>query len=96
MAPRTSFQTQPKVAAAPQADEPSLPIACPARLTAAVIVQTKDAICGQHEHSAMITRVHSDDVVNVMVFPGSGQPFPIDSISRHPAGALSWRYPPKR
>lgn len=61
-----------------------------------VIVKTSEKISGQDEHAAIITQVHSDDVVNVMVFPGSGQPYPIASIARikhSVTGSLSWRWP---
>lgn len=61
-----------------------------------VIVKTSEKISGQDEHAAIITQVHSDDVVNVIVFPGSGQPYPIESVARFKhsvAGSLSWRWP---
>jgi hypothetical protein len=61
-----------------------------------VIVKTSEKISGQDEHAAIITQVHSDDVVNVMVFPGTGQPYPIASIARikhSVTGSLSWRWP---
>lgn len=63
-------------------------------LGAPVIVLTSMKIGGQNEHAALVTRVHSDDVVNVMVFPAEGDAYPISSISKSSAeGSLSWRWP---
>jgi hypothetical protein len=45
-----------------------------------VHVQVRDAINGQHEMAAIISQVWSDEMVNVTVFPGSGQPFTLGSI----------------
>lgn len=61
-------------------------------LGASVLVKTSEKIEGQNEHAAIITRIHSDDLVNVMVFPGTGQPYPIASIDRA-AGSPSWQWP---
>jgi hypothetical protein len=63
-----------------------------------VLVTTAGLINGQSEHAGIITQVLGDGSVNVMVLPGSGQPYPITSI-RHAdddsAGPLHWRYPPQ-
>lgn len=59
-----------------------------------VIITTRDKINGQAEHAAIITQVHSDDVVNVMVLLGTGLPFPIASVGRvrqTTVGSLGWR-----
>lgn len=61
-------------------------------LGASVIVKTSEKIGGQSEHAAVITRVHSDVLVNVMVFPAEGQAYPIASINLN-AGAPCWRWP---
>lgn len=61
-----------------------------------VLVKTTEKISGQDEHAAIITRVFSDDLVNVMVFPGEGQPYTIASIRNVKsisAGSLCWRWP---
>lgn len=60
-------------------------------LGASVVVLTAIKIAGQNEHAAIITRVHSDDVVSVMLFPAEGQAYPIGSINRD--GSPSWRWP---
>lgn len=63
-----------------------------------VLVTTAGLINGQSEHAGIITQVLDDGSVNVTVFPGAGQPYPITSI-RHVdddrAGPLHWRYPPQ-
>jgi hypothetical protein len=59
-----------------------------------VLVTTREVIGGQREHAAIVTRVHDDDLVNVMVLPAIGQPYPVASVYhvRHSkAAALSWR-----
>jgi hypothetical protein len=59
-----------------------------------VVVTTREKISGQNEHAAIITQIHSDDLVNVMVMPGYGHPYPVASVYhiRHSAaGAVSWR-----
>lgn len=92
MAKQAAFQVSP---AKPAVAEKSDPVAA---LGLSVLVQTTSKINGQSEHAAMITQVWDDDVVNVMVFPGEGQPYPIARISRikHSAtGSLSWRWPPR-
>jgi hypothetical protein len=60
-------------------------------LGASVVVLTAIKIAGQNEHAAIVTRVHSDDIVNVMLLPAEGQAYPIASINR--AGSPSWRWP---
>lgn len=61
-------------------------------LGASVVVSTSEKISRQSEHAALVTQVHSDDLINVMVFPGTGQPYPIASINRA-SGSPSWRWP---
>lgn len=80
---------KPAAPIAPQATAPEM--AAP-YLGAPVVVITSGTIGGQSEHAAIVTRVHSGDLVNVMVFPGEGQPYPVASINRE-AGAPSWRWP---
>lgn len=67
-------------------------------LGATVLVTTPEKIGGQNEHAAMVTQVHADDVVNVMLNPGNGFPYPIPAVRhvRHSAAAsLHWRWPPR-
>lgn len=67
-----------------------------------VHVKTPTPINGQTEHAALVTQVWSDTMINVMVFPGSGQPFSAGSIYRddNPADGgdkrapMTWRWPP--
>jgi hypothetical protein len=76
-------------------EKPNAPIGKPA-LALPVIVTTAEKIDGTNEHAAIITRVISDDLVNVMVFPSNGMPYPIPSICRtrqSALGSLSWRFP---
>ncbi len=61
-------------------------------LGAAVIVKTVGLIAGQNEHAATITKVLDGDLVNVMLMPGEGQPYPVLSINRA-SGSPSWRWP---
>lgn len=61
-----------------------------------VVVVTSEKIDGQNEHAAIITKVISDDCVNVTLFPSAGVPYPIPSVYRvrHSAAAsLGWRFP---
>jgi hypothetical protein len=74
-----------------QADTAPAEIPAP-YLGASVIVSTSEKISGQSEHAAIVTQVHSDVLVNVMVFPGTGQSYPIASINRA-SGSPSWRWP---
>lgn len=63
-----------------------------------VLVKTPVRIGGQDEHAAIITRVISDDLINVMLMPGTGEPYSvanIQSAQSAPAGAISWRWPPR-
>jgi hypothetical protein len=78
----------------PQKMPPVQPAEQKPALTDAVLVTTREAIGGQKEHAAIVTKVISDDVVNVMVLPSAGQPYPIEAVAR--TGALCWRYPPPR
>lgn len=68
----------------------------PALLSRNVIVTTPVKIGGQNEHAAVITKVIEDELVNVMLFPSDGSPYPISSIyhanSAKP-GAITWRWP---
>lgn len=69
-----------------------------ATLGMAVLVTTRDKIGGQNEHTAFVTRVVSEDVVNVMLLPDGGQPYPIAAVAhvRHsPSAALTWRPRPR-
>ena len=61
-------------------------------LGARVLVRTSENIAGQNEHAAIITKVLGGDIVNVLLMPGEGQPYPIFSINRA-TGAPSWRWP---
>lgn len=65
----------------------------PPYLGASVVVLTSIKMAGQNEHAAIVTRVHSDDVVSVMMFPADGQAYPIASINRD--GSPSWHWPRK-
>lgn len=63
-----------------------------------VLVTTREKIGGENEHAALITKVHDDDTINVMVQPAEGLPYPIPSVRhvRHSViGSLSWRWPPR-
>lgn len=80
-------------AAKPATVAPTVEVQIPAPyLGAPVVVRTSEKISGQSEHAAIVTQVHSDDLVSVMVFPGSGQPYPIASIKRA-SGLPSWQWP---
>ena len=70
--------------------EPAAKVAAP-YVGASVIVSTAMKIAGQNEHAAIVTKIHSDDAVNVMLFPAEGSAYPISSINR--AGSPSWRWP---
>lgn len=65
-------------------------------LAASVIVRTPEKISGQSTHAAIVTQVVEQDLVNVMVFPGDGEPFPIKQI-RHVSNvgqnSLGWSWP---
>lgn len=98
MAKQQGYQPQPgnRPAATATGSGVSVAVEKPA-LGLPVIVITSEKISGQNEHAAIITQIHSDDVVNVMVMPGSGQPYPISSIHHtrlSMPGALSWHFPP--
>ncbi len=64
-----------------------------------VLVSTPGTtINGQTEHAAIITQVWSDDMVNTMTFPGSGDPRAVTSVSYADAPHetnSTWRYPPR-
>jgi len=48
------------------------------------------------EHAAMITRVHSENCVNVTVFPDGGLPYPKTSVVLSEDGSprdYHWRWP---
>lgn len=63
-----------------------------------VLIQTPEPINGQREQAAMVTQVLSEDVINAMVMPGAGLPYPVGAIAHESnvaPGALCWRWPPK-
>lgn len=60
-----------------------------------VIVKTSQTIAGQHEHAAIVTRVHDDGAVNVMLLPAIGESYPVEHVAREAPGAdarMSWRH----
>lgn len=93
--------------AAPVADSSVLPVASEAAPAAApakpalcrwVLVRTPTKIGGQNEHAAVITRVHSDELVNVTLHPDGEIPYPVSRIYRADsaeAGSITWRWPPR-
>lgn len=63
-----------------------------------VLVTTREKIAGENEHAALVTRVVSEDVVNVMLMPDGVQPYPVPAVChiRHsPSAALTWRHRPR-
>ena len=45
-----------------------------------VLVKTTNMIDGQHEHAAIITKVHHQDLVNVLLMPSAGDAYPISLV----------------
>lgn len=77
---------------------PLLPLAAPATppVSDAVLVRTPQRIGGQFEHAAIITRVHSDTLINVLLMPDGEVPYPVPDIeySEQPSiAAITWRWP---
>lgn len=63
-----------------------------------VLVTTREKIGGENEHAAMVTKVVSEDIVNVMLMPDGAQPYPVPAVChvRHsPSAALTWRHRPR-
>lgn len=63
-----------------------------------VLITTRERIAGENEHAAVVTRVVNEDVVNVMLLPDGGQPYPVPAVChvRHsPSAALTWRHRPR-
>jgi hypothetical protein len=50
---------------------------------------------GPDPWAAMVTRVHSDSVVNLTVFPPAGTPAPETQVELG-AGPRTWRWPPRQ
>lgn len=69
-----------------------------AAISRMIIVRTLEPINGQREHAAIITQVFENEVVNAMVMPGAGMPYPVSDL-RHIAnvaeGHVCWRWPAK-
>lgn len=81
-----------KVPAAAAPAQPELPVAREL-LGQTVIVRTIAAIAGQLEHAAIVTRVHADGAVNVMLLPAAGEIYPIEGVMPFSSGApLHWRH----
>jgi len=85
------------VAAAAATD---LPLDAPAKpaLCRMVLVRTPQKIGGQTEHAAVITRVLSDELVNVTLLPDGEAPYPVTEIyhvESPKAGQITWRWPPR-
>jgi hypothetical protein len=58
-----------------------------------VLVKTPHTVDGQREHAAIITRIHPGDVVNVLLLPGSSEPYPVELVRAAKTGApISWRF----
>ena len=61
-----------------------------------VIVHTAEQHNGSFEHPAIVTRVWSDDTINVMVMPDDGTPFAMTSAKRATDGIsldpLQWKW----
>lgn len=75
-----------------------LPLRAKPAVCRIVLVCTPRMIGGQNVHAAIITRVHSDDVVNVLLIPDGEAPYPIPDVpySEPPqAGVITWRWPPR-
>lgn len=63
-----------------------------------ILVRTLEAINGQREHAAIITQVFENEMINAMVMPGAGMPYPVSQLSHignAAEGALCWRWLPK-
>ena len=63
-----------------------------------VLVKHKTPVNGQHESAAIITQVWRDDVVNLMVLPGAGQPYSMPEVPHEDSkagGEERWRWPPR-
>lgn len=70
----------------------------PPSLGRIVLVQTAGSINGQAEHAAIITQVHPTGLINVMLMPGAGDPYPVQRIGHRDSvesGGISWRWPPR-
>lgn len=51
---------------------------------------------GTQEHPAIVTRVWSEDCVNLTVFPDGGPPFNASSVTPADSGAVpGWSWPPR-
>lgn len=63
-----------------------------------VLVTTREKIAGENEHAALVTRVVNEDVVNVMLLPDGGQPYPVPAVCHvrySPLAAMTWRHRPR-
>jgi len=63
-------------------------------VAALVLVNTREAIGGAHEHAAVVTSVFPGDVIDALVMPAGETPYPARSIPPFAlTAAVCWRWP---
>lgn len=63
-----------------------------------IVLVTDTGSNGPAEHPAIVNCVHSQDCINVMVFPDGGTPYSMTSLTASEDGSAQpqrWRWPPR-